>query len=364
MKILLLADINSDHTQNWIRGLLRLKYCLGVYTFSSSSLSELNKNVKIYYGGGGDFYSNKSIGHKITFFSHIKKLKHSIKDFQPDIIHAHYATSYGLLGSLISFRPLIISIWGSDVFNFPKQNFAKKLLLKYIFSKGTILTSTSNVMREEALRYTNKEIVTIPFGVDCTMFSPRKSLHNNKIIRVGTVKLLEDIYGIGILIKAFKLVVKRNPNVELELIIVGFGSKRREYELLAETLGISDLVKFKGKVPNSIVPSYLNSFDVFVALSNEESFGVSIVEACSCGVPVVVTNVGGLPEIVDHGYNGFIVEKGAHKEAAFFIEKLVLNQELRGSMAFNARSKILKLYDRNKTVRMMSNLYTKIYCKT
>ena len=76
-------------------------------------------------------------------------------------MHAHYASSYGLIGSLMNFSPFVLSVWGSDVFEFPKLGIINKLVLKYNFFKADKILSTSNIMAKEIQLYTNKDIEVI-----------------------------------------------------------------------------------------------------------------------------------------------------------------------------------------------------------
>ena len=115
-------------------------------------------------------------------------------------------------------------------------------------------------------------------------------------------------------------------------------------------------------VDNSIVPDYLNMIDVYVALSiiDSESFGVAIVEASACEIPVVVSNVGGLPEVVDDTITGFVVKSKNSQEAAKAIEKLILNKELRLKMGKAGRERVKELYNWEENVNQMINIYKSI----
>lgn len=135
-------------------------------------------------------------------------MKKVITEFKPDILHAHYASSYGLLGALSGFHPYIISVCGSDVFDFPNTSFLHKIVLKYNLSVADKILSTSNVMAIETSKYTNKEIIVTPFGIDLDKFKPLsvKTIFNKENIVIGTITILEEKYGIEYLIRAFAIV--------------------------------------------------------------------------------------------------------------------------------------------------------------
>ena len=149
-------------------------------------------------------------------------------------------------------------------------------------------------MAEETKRFSSKPIYVIPFGVDTDLFHPSDEKNfSEKEIVIGTIKALEKVYGIDTLIKAFKITVDNNKNINLNLI-VGGGTLLHELNKLAEQPSISDKVTFVGRIDHKDVAlGYYNQIDVFANLSRQESFGVSVLEAMACAKPVVVSSVGG-----------------------------------------------------------------------
>jgi glycosyltransferase involved in cell wall biosynthesis len=214
-------------------------------------------------------------------------------------------------------------------------------------------------MASETKKYTNKEIHVTPFGIDLLKFKKMKvdSIFPPETIVVGTVKTLSSKYGIDYLIRAFKIVKENNSDLSLKLMIVGEGEDKIKLVNLCENLNISGDVIFVGKVNNDLVPNYINMMDIYVALSISESFGVAIVEASACEKPVVVSNVGGLPEVVDNIKTGFVVKSKNPEEAANAIEKLILSEELRLKMGISGREKVKSLYNWDENVSLVFSIY-------
>jgi glycosyltransferase involved in cell wall biosynthesis len=288
-------------------------------------------------------------------------LKRAIQSFNPAIVHAHYATSYGLLGKLSQFQPLIISVWGSDVFEFPQSSFLHKYLLKSNLAAACRILSTSHVMAEETRKYLapGKVVEITPFGIDLVQFYPSE-VNKGPEITIGTIKALMGVYGIDTLLRAFCLLQQRLPDILVKLVIVGDGEDREKLIGLAKTMKINASVEFVGKIDHQKVPETLNSFDIFAALSNHESFGVAVIEASACELPVVVSNAGGLPEVVENGVTGIVVPKRDAEKAAEALEKLVLDSELRKEMGEAGRKRIEKLYDWKNNVKQMIDIYKKV----
>ncbi|MEX2589277.1 MAG: glycosyltransferase [Chitinophagales bacterium] len=361
-KLLILADASSVHTIKWVNALLDRGYTINVFSLKSFnkenypnseslSIKTLQLKDKIFKGGEGAL-------EKLKYLKAIPSIKKIINDFKPDILHAHYASSYGVLGALCGFHPFILSVWGSDIYDFPNHNFIFKKIIQYNLKKADRILSTSEVMGIETKKYTDKKVEITPFGVDTDVFKKREKLPGNEIV-IGTVKALEHKYGIDTLLETFELLIKKRPESNFKLYIAGDGSKSEVYKKMAGEKQIADKVVFSGNIPNQKIPEYISQFDVYLALSrlDSESFGVAIVEAMACEVPVVVSNVGGLPEVVDHENTGFVVPAENPTAALEAIEKIIEDPNLAKQMGKSARKRVLEKYDWKRNVELMDSIY-------
>jgi glycosyltransferase involved in cell wall biosynthesis len=293
---------------------------------------------------------------KLMYLMKVPLVRREIRLFKPDIVHAHFASSYGLLGSLSNFHPLILSVWGTDVFEFPEISPLHRALLRFNLSKADRVLSTSCIMARQTSKFTRKPIEVTPFGVDIRQLRPRKREMRSGVT-IGTVKALERQYGIDYLLRAFTILSQRNPLLTLNLLIVGGGSQRGPLESLAGRLGVKEKVTFTGNVPHGEIERWHNMIDISVFPSLSESFGVAAVEASACGNPVVASDVGGLPEVVEHGVTGFIVPPRDPYNTANAIEKLVLDSSLRAHMGSAGRDRIERLFNWDDNIRQMVEIY-------
>jgi glycosyltransferase involved in cell wall biosynthesis len=369
MKIFLLSDSGSIHTKRWVSALSgrgMTVFLFGLNTMNDIEYYQQYPDVivqKTHYTNSIKGLKIGSITGKIRYLLAVMSLKRCIKQFQPDILHAHYASSYGLLGALSGFHPYILSVWGSDVYDFPNISFLHKRILKYNLSKADRILSTSHIMATEARRYTNKSITITPFGVDLSLFKKQHTSRHDDIFVVGNVKTLAPKYGIDVLIHAFKMVIDNNPHKRLCLEIVGEGPDKEKLEQLARNLGISEYVIFRGKIENHMLPLVYNAVSVSVSVSDSESFGVVAVEAMACECPVVVSDADGFTEVVANGETGFIVPKRDVSSTAAAIQKFIDNPLLRIKMGQNGRKRVEELYDWNKNVNKMLSVYQEIMSK-
>lgn len=357
MKILLLSDLNSIHTKKWASALAKKDCVLHLFglTKPKDNFYEGLDNVTISYAS---IKNSSTVLNKIKYFSVVKQLKQRYHLFKPDIVHAHYATSYGLLGSFLKHQPFLISVWGSDVYEFPKQSILHQFILKRNLKKATHLFSTSHNMAKETQLYTHKAINVVPFGVDLDHFKPIANHQSNDVVTIGIIKSLEKVYGITYLIDAFQIIQHKYPNAKL--LIVGGGSKKTELQQKVNQLQLQN-VSFLGKIKNDEVAYYYSKMDIVVIPSLQESFGVAAVEALACEKPVIASNVGGLPEIILDNKTGLLCPPKSVKCLVEKIELLINNPELQQQLAKNGRQFVVNQYNWESNVDLMCQHYRAIY---
>ncbi len=356
MKILILSDARSIHTKRWV-----------------SSLREKGDEVVLFslIPADDDFFTVSGIR---TYYFNLFRYKSRLKGLymhlraafflrkvlhaeRPDILHAHYITSFGLVGALSLWHPFVISLWGSDIYDFPHESLFNRLSVKYVLKKADRILSTSRNMASEAARYTGKDILVTPFGVDTSVFR-RIPLPEKDTIVIGNVKALSPKYGIDCLIRAFAILCSMCPGRDMRLVIAGKGPDREKLETLAADLGVASRIDFAGFVRHDRLPELYSSFDIAAFLSYKESFGVSAVEAMSCSCPVVASDTDGFTEVVEDGVTGIIVGRGDPGRAAEALRTLVMDRELRLSMGKKGRERVCRLYEWDDNVRYMRSIYS------
>ncbi len=365
MKILFLSDASSIHTVRWVNTLSeRGNEVHLVYKFNDyPKIDSIDKRViqhRLKYGGKKGYFLNASSLNKLY------------KEIRPDVVNAHYASGYGTLARLAKLKPLVLSVWGSDVYDFPYQsNLNMKIIIKNL-NYADRLASTSISMAEQVknlLKDENLDIRTTPFGVKTDIFIKKDIIKNSDNIVIGLVKSLEPKYGIKTLIEAVDLLIKelnkKNRNdvsEKIKLEIYGSGSLKDELLEMIKSKSLEDVVFLKGKIPNKDVPDALNGFDIFCATSeiDSESFGVALVEAMAVELPSVVTDVSGFKEVCENGETGIVVKKKSVSDIAKGLELLVLNDDLRKEMGKKARQRVLKLYNWEENVDSMLKIYEEV----
>lgn len=364
MKVLFLANASSIHTVRWVNGLV--KKGLEVHLVYKHDDEPREKNI-----------SSDVILHRLKFsgrkgyFINSLEVRKICDDIKPDIVNAHYASGYGTLARLSKLKPLILSSWGSDVYDFPYQSKIKRQLVIKNLKYADALASTSIIMAEQISKLidcSKNEIYITPFGVDTKLFYNKNKKINTDEIIIGSIKSLTPKYGIkyGILSIDYLInnLMKGVCGERIKYVIYGDGNERNELEVLVKDKKLNNIVTFKGKIPYGQVPDALNEFDIFLGTSvmDSESFGVAIVEAMACEVPVIVTDVDGFSEVVDKGKCGLIVKREDYKAMAQEMYNLIINPQERSKLGKAERNRVLELYDWAKNLDMMINIYYK-YCR-
>ncbi len=356
-RILILTDINSPHTQKWVDSLLKDNFKIGIFSFNSCNTNKYKDESNITVLHQAKSFSNGSFLSKMSYFFLFPKLLVSILKFKPNVIHAHYASSYGFVGALTFFKPFIVSAWGSDVMVFPKKNFLQKKMLNFVLWRADKICVTSSLLKEELEKYTSKEAYIIPFGVNLNLFYSKRDADNSKIFVFGCTKFLEKIYNIDRVVLAFNLLVKKYPNLDLKLKLVGSGSEQKNIESLINLHNLNSRIEMVGRVSHDKIPDYLNSLDVLVNVSENESFGVSVAEAMACEIPVIVSNASGFKDLIPNETVGLIAKSTSVDDIFVAMETYLLNNELRFLHAKNAHERINLLFNWKNSVSKMEDLY-------
>lgn len=360
LRIALLAPASSIHTIRWANGLTAAGYEVHVIS-QHKPYDLLDEGVTLH-----QFPFLGILG----YFTMVPAVMKLLKQVQPNIVNAHYASGYATTARLVGYRPWLLSVWGSDVYDFPFKSPVHKWLIKTNLSAADAVASTSFCMAEHTRSLVPRlpDIHITPFGVDIAVFAdiePVSARHKQSLV-IGTVKTMASRYGIDILIEAFALLIEQLGSMypsmaeKLQLRLVGGGPQSADYKALALRLGIADKVKFVGRVTHAQVPQELAKLDIYVALSRIESFGVAVIEASAAGRPVVVSDVGGLPEVTLQNITGLIVPPESPQAAADALQRLVLDAELRQQLAIAGQQHVAKAYSWPVCVQKMVDVYQQL----
>jgi N-acetyl-alpha-D-glucosaminyl L-malate synthase BshA len=284
-----------------------------------------------------------------------------------DIIHSHIfpAIQSGALVKILRRRKIhLITLQGGDLADYPETTGKFGGVLKPLVSWGLknadLVHVVSTHVEKKAKKLGAKKTIVIPNGVDTKKFKPLDKAKLRKKYRILSdrhviisVSRLTEKNGIDYLIKALALL----KDLDVSLLIVGDGNQRPYLEVLTKKLELEDKIKFLGYVPHEKTVEYLNIGDIFVRPSLDEGFGIAFVEAMACGISVVGTNVGGIPDIIDNGVNGLLVTPANIEELAEAIDRLLGDKKLRNKFAKNGIVTVKRKFAWENVLARVEKLY-------
>jgi len=290
------------------------------------------------------------------------RLKKQLDLWQPYILHTHAwgTLCEGFLAAKMARVPVIVHSEHGTI----QQQKRNIPVQRFVWGLCTQILSVSKTHRGKiatTVGFSPEKIKVIPNGVDTRRFSPGRDRDKNKILLgfkpqnkiIGTVGRLVPVKNQQMLIQAFATFVDRCPDAKL--ILVGDGPLRNELTQLASSLGITHHVHFLGR--RSDVPVVLQAMDLFVLPSISEGMSNTILEAMSCGLPVVATNVGGNPEIIRDNATGRLVQSGNVEELATVLTFLFDHPDQLQEMGRSSRKHI----EDNYSIQTMINNYERLY---
>ncbi|MCZ7370202.1 MAG: glycosyltransferase family 4 protein [Candidatus Methanoperedens sp.] len=348
----------------------KLGHKVNVFTSSidKKDYTEDYDNIKIFRYGRIIKIESTLISMKLLY----KPLNHDI-----DIVHGHLgnlpAAVAALMYSKKKKKPLVIHYHGDSVEDF--GGFIRKLGVlvhnkyahKILSCANVIISSSEHYINESRFldRYRDK-IVVIPYGINLSEFDIgyskkecrdilKLSQDGKIILSIGTISHHK---GSDVLVKAMPAIIKNTPNVKL--IFVGTGVMVEELKALSEKLGIKKNIEFTGFIGNNAKKAmYYRSSDIFVLPSTgrHEISGIVNIEAMACGIPVVASKIGGVPDIVKDGENGILVQPKSPDALSNAIIHLLDREYLCEMMGRDGRKKA-EDYSWERTAKEIENIYT------
>ncbi|HLU51871.1 MAG TPA: N-acetyl-alpha-D-glucosaminyl L-malate synthase BshA [Flavobacteriaceae bacterium] len=297
------------------------------------------------------------------------KLVDVIRCNKIELLHVHYAIPHAYAGYMTKkmleeegiYIPMVTTLHGTDITLVGSHPFYKPAVT-FSINKSDVVTSVSQSLKEDTLRLfdVNVPIEVIPNFVDLYKHSRdangdcrRNFMAEENEFIITHISNFRTVKRTDETVRVFEKIQREIP---AKLIMVGEGPEKIPTENLCEQLGISDKVQFVGNSDEVI--KILCFSDLFLLTSEKESFGLVALEAMASGVPVISTNVGGLPEVNQHGKTGYLSDLGNIDEMATNAIKILKDKKVLETFKKNARN-----YAKNFDIHTIVPMYEEIYYK-
>ncbi|MGD0114513.1 MAG: glycosyltransferase [Dehalococcoidia bacterium] len=349
MRLCYLADAPYIHTQRWVRHFVARGDDIDVISFRPAAI----EGARVHYVDGWERAG------KLRYLIHAPRVSRLVRSLEPDLVHALHLTSYGFLAAFAGVHPLITSVWGTDVLEAPRLTPFHGFITRYALARADRVTATGMRLAEATLPYVpqGKDVAVVPYGVDLDRFSARERAGGESLV-VGSVGRLSAEKGLKYLLEAMATFAREEPRARL--LLAGDGPERRALERLASRLGLADRMEFVGEVAHEQVPEVLARMDVFAMPSTWEGFGVAALEAEAMEVPVVASNIHGIPDVVDDGVSGILVPPKDIDALSLALVRLLRDGEERRRMGRAGRELVASRYSWTDSTRRMEALYDEL----
>lgn len=287
-----------------------------------------------------------------------------------DILHVHYAIPHAtsaynaklILNEQGRDIKIITTLHGTDI-TLVGLDPTLLPLVRFSIDKSDGVTAVSRFLREKTLTNFNldREVEVIPNFVNTDEWSRKDGDRLRTQFAPNGEKVLvhaSNFRPVKRVVDCIKIFAQVREKVPSKLVMVGDGPDRAEAEKLCRDLGICHDVRFLGK--QTALPEIFSASDIFLMPSQSESFGLSALEAMSCGLPVLSTSVGGLPELNLHGTTGYISEIGDTDRMARYAIDLITDQKKYARFSTAARERTIANFSANDIVPLYERYYERV----
>lgn len=293
------------------------------------------------------------------------KIAEVIKNENLDLMHVHYAIPHAVCAILGrdmagSDIGIVTTLHGTDITVLGTDSSLKEAI-RYGIEKSDVVTAVSDSLKNQTYEMINpdKEIQTVYNFVDEREYSPKDSSglkadlglsENAKIlIHVSNFRKVKRVMDV---VETFS---KVNREMDTRLLLVGDGPEMGRIVQQVRELNLEKQVLFLGKRDN--LSELYSLSDAKLLLSEKEAFGLVLLEAMACGVPCVGSSIGGIPEIINHGENGFLVELGDTDRAAEFIISMLKDEEMHKKMKLAALATVKERFHSEQILKQYEKIY-------
>jgi glycosyltransferase involved in cell wall biosynthesis len=348
MKICLLGNAASIHIQRWAAYFVQKGYELHIISLSPGAVEGAKVHRVSWWP------PVKQIG----YLAALPRIRLLVRQISPDVLHAHYAVSYGVLGALAGFRPLVIGAWGSDILVIPGSSKVRWAVLLHALFRADLITSLADhitrVLVERGVPPC--KIKTIPFGVDTQLFCPlSNSVRSFDII---CTRNFETVYDVGTFLRALPAIIARYPN--FTCLLLGDGPLRDSLKRLAAELGVEDNLTWLGWLPPQELAQWLRQTKVYVSASLSDGTSTALTEAMASGCFPVVSDIEANRPWIEHGSSGFLFPPADPGALADCVLEALKSAPLRESALIVNRRKVERDANWHTIMGSVEELYQRL----
>ncbi len=273
----LLGDASSVHVQRWARAMLQRGWRVSLVTARPQPIEGVQQVVL------------RPVRRSLDWLSRVGETKRALARLAPDIVHAHYITSYGYLAARAGRQPLVMTAWGTDLLVTPRQSAAKRWLTAFSLRRAQLVTGDSRDLLAVAKQLApGVPTQLIHWGVERARFAP-VPWTDKPAFEAVSLRSWEPNYRIDLIVRALAIVRHRLPKARLHLL--GGGSEEGRLRALVNDLMLQDSVQFHGRLDDAGMAAVLARCKLSISVPASDATSVSVLESMACGLAVIASDL-------------------------------------------------------------------------
>lgn len=293
----LLGDANSVHVRRWAGEMLTRGWRVSVVTARPEPIDGVEQRLLTPVRRSADWLLR------------VGQARQLVAALAPDIVHAHYITSYGYLAARCGRHPLVMTAWGSDILVTPRQNALLRWLTGWTLRRADLITGDSLDLLDAMRCYgPTAPLRQIHWGADLARFSPTE-WERKPGFQIVSLRSWEPNYRIDVIVRAMAVFNRTPSGASAHLHLLGGGSQEAELRALVQSLGLGAQVTFHGRLDDAGMSAVMQACKVSVSVPCSDATSVSVLESMACGLPVVASDLPANRQWLDAG-DGALVPAG------------------------------------------------------
>ncbi len=306
----LLGDANSVHVRRWAAEMRPRGFRVSLVTARPEPIDGVEQRVLAPVARSRDWLWR------------VGEARRHVAALAPDLVHAHYVTSYGYLAARIGRHPLVMTAWGSDILVTPRDSAAMRWLTGWTLRRADLVTGDSLDLVAEIERYRPRgRVRQIHWGADLSRFQPGDDAAKTGF-QIVSLRSWDDNYRIDAIVDAVALLARRLPGAGVHLHLLGGGPGEAALRERVRGHGIDTLVSFHGRVGDAAMVAALRASRVSVSVPASDATSVSVLESMACGLPVIATDLPANRQWLDAADGVLLPQAGREALAAALADAL------------------------------------------
>ena len=275
----LLGDATSPHVQRWAREMRQRGYHVSLITARPASID------------GVTVRALRPVRRSLDWLFRVRETRRHVAELAPDLLHAHYVTSYGYLAARCGTHPLVMTAWGTDLLVTPGKSAWMRWLTGWTLRQADLITGDSASLMDAVAAFQPRcPTEEIHWGVDLQRFHPAP-WSTKQGIQLVSLRAWEPNYNIDTIIEAFALLQARWPGADLRLHLLGGGSLEGALRSQVHQAQLGQKVLFHGRLDDVGMTRVLADSRISISVPSSDATSVALLESMACGLAVVASDL-------------------------------------------------------------------------